>query len=88
MLTYQVKLYVEENCIEETKLVSENDHLSDSLIPFQEKDEMNIDLLIVIGGDGTILWALQYFTKRITPPVLAFSSVNYCIVLLLMIRVL
>ena len=45
------------------------------LIPYQEKDEQNIDLLIVVGGDGTILWALQYFSKRIAPPVLAFASV-------------
>jgi NAD kinase len=48
----------------------------DELAVYKNEDEDNIDLLIIVGGDGTLLWALQYFTHRIPPPILAFSNVT------------
>ena len=44
------------------------------LINFDEKDAEKIDLLITIGGDGTVLWALQYF-KASVPPIISFGKV-------------
>lgn len=41
--------------------------------------EKKIDLLIIIGGDGSVLWALQYFKNKV-PPVLAFGRVTLHII--------
>ena len=48
------------------------------LISFNESEHENIiDLIITIGGDGTILWCLKYFQNRKAPPILSFSGVNF-----------
>lgn len=44
------------------------------LIEFKNEDSDKIDLLIVVGGDGTVLWALQYFKNHV-PPIIAFGKV-------------
>ena len=46
------------------------------LTSFEEEDEHEIDLLVVVGGDGTILWSLLHFKSRVPPPILAFGKVN------------
>lgn len=48
---------------------------TDDLCVYNKENEENIDLLVIVGGDGTLLWALQYFSHRIPPPILAFSNV-------------
>jgi len=75
--TYKTIVYVEEVCIDEIKGDPSGNSLS--YVGYKEEEEHNIDLLIVIGGDGSILWALQYFHHRVSPPILAFSkgTVNY-----------
>lgn len=42
-----------------------------------EKDELDIDLIITIGGDGTILWAVSLFQKRDVPPIIGISKVIF-----------
>ena len=72
--TYKTIVYVEEVCIDEIKGDPSGNSLS--YVGYKEEEEHNIDLLIVIGGDGSILWALQYFHHRVSPPILAFSKVK------------
>jgi len=76
--SFQTKIFVEEACIEELKVRSSG-RLNFDFYELTGDDEANIDLIIVIGGDGSILWALKYFQHREAPPVLAFSkgTVNY-----------
>jgi len=65
---------VEENVIDELK--GKDTEKNAVYTAYKEEEELNIDLLIIIGGDGSILWALQYFHHRITPPILAYSKVR------------
>jgi NAD kinase len=75
--SFKTKVFVEENCIDEFK--DKNTKQEVSFFGYKEEEEMEVDLLIIIGGDGSILWALQYFHNRITPPILAYSkgTLNY-----------
>lgn len=75
--SYKTAVYIEENCVEDVK--EEGTENGPQFSIYREEEEQNIDLLIIIGGDGSILWGLQYFHKRITPPILAFSkgTLNY-----------
>jgi NAD kinase len=41
-----------------------------------EKHEHSIDLIITVGGDGTVLWASGLFQNRIVPPMVCFGKVN------------
>lgn len=73
--TYKTNVFIEENCVEDVK--EEGTENAPKFSIYREEEEQNIDILLVIGGDGSILWALQYFHKRITPPILAFSKVIF-----------
>ena len=44
---------------------------------YSENNGKNLDLLITIGGDGTILWTLNMFQSTIPPPVLGFGKVKF-----------
>lgn len=37
------------------------------------EDGKEVDLVLTVGGDGTILYASSLFRKGIAPPVLSFS---------------
>ena len=39
------------------------------------KYEKQIDFMVIVGGDGAVLWGLQYFKDKV-PPVLAFGRVT------------
>ena len=79
MHVHQSKLYVENTVIEDLIEKNMESFISESkLISFNEFEHENIiDLIITIGGDGTILWCLKYFQNRKAPPVLAFSGVKF-----------
>jgi len=72
---HRVKAYVENAVHEEVKAKNLDELTANEyLVTFDhEKDEHKIDLIITIGGDGTILWALQYFQNRVSPPVITFD---------------
>mmetsp|Transcript_35342 Transcript_35342/g.31801 ORF Transcript_35342/g.31801 Transcript_35342/m.31801 type:complete len:155 (-) Transcript_35342:457-921(-) len=71
---YPVKIYVEPVCLEEFKSIDYEGINKDELYPFQPEDEKKIDLIIVVGGDGSILWCLKFFQNRIAPPIVTFSK--------------
>jgi NAD kinase len=76
--SFKAKIFVEQACVEELKTRAQ-EKLDFDFYEFNDEEANTIDLLVVIGGDGSILWALQYFQNSGAPPVLAFSkgTVNY-----------
>ncbi len=40
-----------------------------------EVDLNSINVIITVGGDGTILWAHKYFKHTSVPPIIAFDLV-------------
>ena len=65
---------MEEACLEELRSKDTNKL---DFYGFNEDEEIKIDLAIVIGGDGSILWTLKHFQDaKNTPPILAFSKVK------------
>jgi len=78
--SYKSQIYVESSVVDEIKLANlENFQFEDVKRFDPEKDELKIDLLITIGGDGTILWSLRYFQHRVSPPIITFDkgSIGY-----------
>lgn len=64
---------MEEVCLDELKSKDTNKL---DFYGLSDGEEVNIDLAIVIGGDGSILWTLKHFQDaKNTPPILAFSKV-------------
>lgn len=82
-----VQVYTEQWVIEELKSLRskqkpEEDHEVDSLIhkiipnlyPSDDpKFKKEIDYIITLGGDGTILWAAKQFTGDYIPPLICFA---------------
>lgn len=53
---------------EETHVVAKNTYpTAKTLLYVSSQHENNIDYVITVGGDGTILYANKLFQKRITP---------------------
>jgi NAD+ kinase len=63
-LEKRIEVYVEKSCSEEFE----------DLTVFDESNESQnmIDLIVCLGGDGTILHANTFF-KQSMPPVMSFS---------------
>ena len=74
--TYNAKIFVPQNNLEELDSKTSKE-LKAILKPYTEDQELNIDLVVTIGGDGTILYALKNFQQKVAPPVLAYSRVRY-----------
>jgi NAD+ kinase len=76
--SFKAKIFVEQASHEEL-MARDAEKLDFNFYEFNGEEETTIDLLVIIGGDGSILWALQYFQNSIPPPVLAFSkgTLNY-----------
>ena len=72
---FRGRVYVEGKMLPIYKLHLPKNLSMDDLIAYQQEDEYDIDLLVVVGGDGSILWSLLYFKDRIPPPVIAFGKV-------------
>jgi NAD kinase len=72
--SYKSQIYVEPLVLEEYKTKNVENFNIENIKAFDaEKDERIIDLLITIGGDGTILWALKYFQHKSSPPIITFD---------------
>ena len=75
-----LKVYVEENLLSNETIKSSCDlefiKLFSSFKPYKLQDDdcfkANVDLVITIGGDGTLLYAASLFQHSM-PPVIAFS---------------
>lgn len=68
------KVYVEEACFEELEAFRTDETPVFSAL--KKEDVSDVNLLIIIGGDGSILWSLQYFSEDKIPPIVAFSNVQ------------
>ena len=69
-------MYVEVKKISDYKLFLPQSLDLDDLNIFKEEKDLEIDLLIIVGGDGSILWSLLSFRDRAPPPVVAFGKVS------------
>jgi len=78
LLEHNTKVLLEENTYKEMKEKISEESIT-GVHQYTEDQENNIDFLIVIGGDGTIMYTLKYFQNRVVPPLLAFSkgALNY-----------
>jgi len=75
---YKTKVFVEENTYKEVSAKA-SEEIKEFMLHYEEKEEANIDFVIIAGGDGTILYTLKFFQKRVVPPIIAYSkgSLNY-----------
>ena len=73
--TFKAEIFVEKECFDEFKS-KEVESETSNLKEFSGEEESQIDFLIIVGGDGSILWALQYFQNSKVPPIISFSQVN------------
>jgi len=63
--------------LEELQEQAPKDYNLKDIKEFNSQNEMTIDLLVVVGGDGSILWALMHFKNRVPPPVVGFGKVIF-----------
>jgi NAD kinase len=75
LIQANVTVYIETPALPDFEPFKDEKFLLDKLKTYNCKLEDAMDLSIIVGGDGTILWALQYFSHRIPPPIMAFSNV-------------
>ena len=69
-------IYLEAPTISEMKGNLE-DIPKDSIVEFNAtKHEMEIELIFTVGGDGTILWTVNYFPNRALPPLFTIDRVT------------
>ena len=70
-------IYLEAPTIAEMKADIE-DIPKDNIVEFNaSKHEMEIELIFTVGGDGTILWTVNYFPNRAMPPVFTIDRVLF-----------
>jgi NAD kinase len=71
-------LTIEKACEEECLKNPEFSLLSKSFgsVVFSSKLQTDApsDLVVTIGGDGTIVWALKYFGNTEIPPIITFDA--------------
>jgi len=48
------------------------------LIFTEDPSKENVDLVLTLGGDGTILWAHKTLNKGILPPFMCFDGGSLC----------
>lgn len=70
-------VYIEKKCLEESHLMEDEQFttVKSKLQTFQEdKDDLTdkIDMIVCLGGDGTLLYASSFFQTNV-PPVMAFN---------------
>lgn len=71
-------IYLEAATIVEMKTQLESVANRENIIEFDTvKHEMEIELLITVGGDGTILWTVNYFQHRAMPPMFTIDRVDF-----------
>lgn len=80
--TLEIKqVILEEKSKNEVEKLEEFRNLSKELtISYKSRatQDSNIDLVITVGGDGTILWALKFFRNFPIPPLISFDAVSIC----------
>ncbi|EAR94622.2 inorganic polyphosphate/ATP-NAD kinase (macronuclear) [Tetrahymena thermophila SB210] len=69
-----IKVYVEKGFSQEDPQLFNERYSSDCDFFETESCEQQIDVVITYGGDGTILYTVNKFQKRTTPPILAISG--------------
>lgn len=74
LLEYEVKVFIQKSTFEEVERKSSRSYKSVA-DEYTADQENKIDLLVIIGGDGTIMYALKDFQNRVAPIVVAFSQV-------------
>ena len=50
------------------------DDLKEITTIFSEENKSQINFIITLGGDGTILWAAKQFNTGICPPMITFAQ--------------
>lgn len=77
-------LCIEESCREECQRTEAFQEaakkIKDVSFVSSIKRDMKIDLVVTIGGDGTILWALRLFKNRPLPPLISYDAVEKTLV--------
>lgn len=78
--TGNIKMYLEKNAKEKIAVLQNSDqnlkNINMNILETFEKSihEKIIDIVIVIGGDGTILRAVANFQNKETPPIIGFAK--------------
>lgn len=74
---YNHLIFLEAPTLNEMKSFLTDNIKEDVIVEFDPaKHEMDIELLITVGGDGTILWTVNYFQNRSLPPMFTIDRVN------------
>lgn len=72
------RLCIEKNCKEECFGSPDFNNISNCFGEILFESEFNAkcssDLVVTIGGDGTIVWALKWLRNEVVPPVLTFDA--------------
>ena len=68
-----IQIIIEEKVLQEIQpIITEEIKCGPCLMPFDIN--RRIDLVVTIGGDGTILWATKLFGLQDIPPILDISK--------------